>query len=228
MKVRTMVIDGQIVPFRDGDTVLDVARREGIRIPTLCFNPLIEQVRSGACRLCMVEITQGGRPGLQSSCTLPASDGLTVLTNSESVFQERRTVIELLLSDHVQDCRNCPRSGECFFADMCREYDINGVPVCAECPNQKDGCLLSRGVLCLGPLTYGNCDAFCTKRGYRCEGCHSTMVNEDILRYGLAAYRAAGFTADDILREASVFSQKGKESLMRAMKAEGMTFSEGI
>jgi coenzyme F420-reducing hydrogenase gamma subunit len=129
--------------------------------------------------------------------------------------------VELLLSEHEQDCRNCPMSGDCNFAKLCRDYDINGVPVCAECPNQKEGCLLARGVLCLGPITYGNCDAFCTTRGFRCEGCHSVLVNEDVLKFGLRAYAKAGFSKKEILEAAKVYSFEAVKILEKVMKEEG-------
>jgi len=217
-----ITIDGKDVQCELGQNVLEVAQGAGFHIPTLCYNPLFDEHRSGACRLCIVEITGGGRPGLLSSCTMPVNDGLKVSTNSEAVFQARRTVVELLLSEHTQDCRNCPISGTCNFAQMCREYDINGVPVCAECPNRKEGCLLSRGVLCLGPVTYGNCDAYCTRRGYRCEGCHSALAHEDVLKFGLKAYEKAGFTPDEILEAAKVYSYGGVERVKKVMHDIGM------
>ncbi len=217
-----VVIDGTPITCEPGQRVLDVAQGHGVRIPTLCHIPLCDEHRSGACRLCLVEVTGGGRPGLQSSCTLPATDGLVVVTNSETVYQARRTMVELLLSEHVQDCRNCPASGACRFAALCKEYDLNGVPVCAECPNQKGSCLLSRGVLCLGPITYGNCDAFCTRRGYRCEGCHSVPTQPDVLKFGLAAYRKAGFTPREILDAAKVYSYEGHTRLKAMMQTDGI------
>lgn len=216
-----IIIDGKEIECQPDQRVLDVAKVNGIHIPTLCFNPLHGEKRPAGCRLCLVEVKAGGRPGLQSSCSLPVSEGLSVSTCSDVVFNERREVVELLLSEHEQDCRNCPISGDCNFAKLCRDYDINGVPVCAECPNQKEGCLLARGVLCLGPITYGNCDAYCTTRGFRCEGCHSVLVNEDVLKFGLRAYAKAGFTKKDILEAAKVYSFEGVKILEKVMKEEG-------
>lgn len=216
-----IIIDDKEYACREGQKVLDVARAHDVDIPTLCFNPLNEAMRPAGCRLCLVEVLEGGRPGLQSSCSLPVSDGLKVSTKSRAVYDERREVTELLLSEHEQDCRNCPISGECAFSELCRDYDINGVSVCAECPNRKEGCLLSRGVLCIGPITYANCDAFCTRRGYPCEGCHSVMVNEDLLRFGLAAFAKADFHKEEILEAARIFSYEGVKVLEKVMKQEG-------
>ena len=217
-----IIIDEKECSCDPNQRVLDVARVNKIYIPTICFNPLFPEHRDGACRMCLVEVKAGGRPGLQPSCTLPVSSGLNVSTKSEAVYQARRTVVELMLTEHVQKCRDCPISGDCNFAKLCRDYDINGVPVCAECPNQGDGCLLKAGVLCLGPVTYANCNAYCTRDGYRCEGCHTVMVNEDVLRFGVRAYKDAGFKKKEILEAAKVYSLDAMERLEKVMKEEGL------
>ena len=217
-----ITVDGKELPCKLGERVLEVALRNGYNIPTLCYNALYDENRSGACRLCIVEVTGGGRPGLYASCTLPVSNGLIVSTNSEPVFQARRTVVELLLSEHTQDCRNCPTSGACNFARYCREYDLNGVPVCAECPNQREGCLLSRGVLCLGPITYANCEAYCTRRGYKCEGCHSVLGHEDVLKFGIKAYENAGFQPEEVLDAIAVFNPDGVKHIENVMRKMGV------
>jgi ferredoxin len=201
-----LTINGRELVCSPNQTVLDVALENGISIPTLCYNPLFDKERPGSCRLCLVEVIAGGRPGLQPSCTLPVSSGLNVSTQSEAVYQARRTAVELLLSEHIQRCRDCAMSGDCLFAKLCKEYDINGVSVCSECPNQGESCFLSRGVLCLGSITYAGCGAYCTRDGYPCEGCHSIMVNEDLLRFGLTTMKEKGFTAEEIIEGAKVFS----------------------
>ena len=221
-----ITVDGVELTCKLGERVLEVALRNGFNIPTLCHNALYDENRSGACRLCIVEVTGGGRPGLHSSCTLPVSNGLSISTKSEAVYQARRTVVELLLSEHTQDCRNCPISGSCNFASYCREYDLNGVPVCAECPNQRQGCLLSRGVLCIGPITYANCEAYCTRRGFKCEGCHSAVGHEAVLEFGLRAFRDAGFEAEEVLEAAKVFSFDGTSRIEKVMRKIGMIKKE--
>jgi ferredoxin len=224
----TITIDGTQYSCEPDLTVFDVAREHGIHIPTLCYIPIKDTARSGRCRMCLVEVLGGGRPGLQSSCTLPVNDGLEISTISETVYQGRRTVVELLLTEHTQDCRNCPKSGDCNFSTLCKEYDINGVPVCSECPNQKEGCLLQRGVLCVGPITHANCGAFCTTRGYPCEGCFTTMVNEDILRFGLEAFQSAGFAAEDVISAAEIFSTRNMEILKGVMREMGYLLDETV
>ena len=222
-----IIVDEKELACKLGEMVLEVALRNGFNIPTLCYNALYDENRSGACRLCIVEVTGGGRPGLFSSCTLPVSNGLIVSTKSEPVYQARRTVVELLMTEHTQDCRNCPISGDCNFAKYCREYDLNGVPVCAECPNQKQGCLLSRGVLCLGPITYANCQAYCTRQGYKCEGCFSVVGHETVLKFGLQAYCDAGFKPEEVLEAARVFSYDSVERIQNVMRKMGMMSKRG-
>ena len=105
----TVKIDGIEVTVPKGSSVLDAANAAGIYIPTLCFlkgHPAI-----GACRVCLVEV-EGGR-SLQASCALPATDGMVVKTNTKRVHEARRTVVELMLSAHNQNCNACSRSLNC-------------------------------------------------------------------------------------------------------------------
>ncbi len=98
----TITINGQKLTVDAGKTVLEVAEELKIDIPTLCHNKALEPY--GACRLCVVEIMAGGRPGLSTSCTLKATDGLVVQTHSERVKRSRRWTLELLLAR----CSNVP------------------------------------------------------------------------------------------------------------------------
>jgi NADH dehydrogenase/NADH:ubiquinone oxidoreductase subunit G len=94
-----VIIDGKRLAASDGETILDVARRSGIEIPTLCHHDALEPV--GACRLCMVEITHDdwqGWKGLVTSCLYPVEDGLKVLTDCDAVRRQRQTVLDLLLA----------------------------------------------------------------------------------------------------------------------------------
>ncbi len=80
----------------EGKTILEVALEEGIDIPTLCYHK--ELTPYGACRLCMVEIVGGGRPGLQASCLYKVSEGLDVKTETERINNARKIIFELLLA----------------------------------------------------------------------------------------------------------------------------------
>lgn len=98
-------IDGRECEADQGDTILEVARRHGIEIPTLCHHDGLAPY--GACRLCIVEVTQRGRTRLESSCTRPAEDGIVVRTDTEQLREYRALIAELLLarcpdSDRIQ------------------------------------------------------------------------------------------------------------------------------
>jgi ferredoxin len=104
-----LTIDGIQVEAYEGDMVLDAARRAGIDIPTLCYHPAIGPI--GSCRVCVVEIENGR--GLPASCVTPVREGMVVRTNTEAVREARRTVVELILASHPQDCLQCERNGRC-------------------------------------------------------------------------------------------------------------------
>lgn len=104
-----LIIDGIEVEAQQGMTVLEAAQAAGIYIPTLCHDPHLEPY--GACRLCIVEIE--GTRGFPSSCTFPAAGGMVVRTTSPRLDKMRRTIVELLLSDHPSDCLTCSQNGRC-------------------------------------------------------------------------------------------------------------------
>lgn len=89
-------INGRKLRADKGQTILQIARDNGIEIPTLCNNEAVEPY--GACRMCIVEITRGKRSRIVASCLYPVEDGLTVETNSARVIQHRKVLIELLLA----------------------------------------------------------------------------------------------------------------------------------
>ncbi len=91
-----IIINGKQCEIRDENTVLEVAQREGIYIPTLCHHPALEPY--GACRLCLVEVKAGGRPGLTASCALPVSKGLEIETDSPRVNHVRSIVMKLIMA----------------------------------------------------------------------------------------------------------------------------------
>jgi NADH dehydrogenase/NADH:ubiquinone oxidoreductase subunit G len=95
----TMTINGRRVQASAGEYVLDVARRVGIHVPTLCDHPAVEPF--GSCRLCMVEVTKEswrGWKGLMTACLYPAAEGLIIETDSERVRHVRQSVLDLLLA----------------------------------------------------------------------------------------------------------------------------------
>lgn len=118
-----LTINNIPVEVEDGATVLTAARTAGIKIPTLCnFEGKPPQ---GACRVCLVEIA-GGK-ALAASCATPAVNGMEVFTNTRRVREARRTVVELLLSEHDGDCQICNRNENCELQTIAREMGISEV-----------------------------------------------------------------------------------------------------
>jgi len=92
----TLTINGMKVEAEEGETILKVAQRLGIKIPTLCYHPALEPY--GACRLCTVEVVKNGRSRLVTSCNFPIRDEIEVYTDSEKVIKTRKLILELLLA----------------------------------------------------------------------------------------------------------------------------------
>jgi len=100
MGLVNLTIDGIEVEVERGTTIIEAARRVGIDIPSLCYDPRIEPF--GACRLCFVEIENYPKP--VTACSTEVSEGMVVKTNSSILFEIRKTALELILSNHYGDC----------------------------------------------------------------------------------------------------------------------------
>ncbi len=109
VRVKTLTIDGREVGAREDQTVLDVARENGIFIPTLCELPGLTSV--GACRLCLVEVK--GVPRLLPACVTRVAEGMEVTVNSERLDRYRRGILELLFAERVHVCSVCVTNGHC-------------------------------------------------------------------------------------------------------------------
>jgi NADH-quinone oxidoreductase subunit G/NADP-reducing hydrogenase subunit HndD len=116
----TLTINGQEVRIRRGGTVLDAARKAGIYIPTLCYHP--DLTPEGLCRICVVEVK--GQAALQPACVYPAADGMVVNTDSHAARESRRTTVQLLLSNHPDDCLACVRNRSCELQNLAHEMGI--------------------------------------------------------------------------------------------------------
>lgn len=121
-------INNKIYEAKDGETVLDVCKRKGIRIPTLCgFEGL---PREGVCRLCLVEIKTAGtglkpvRTNLHPSCVLKVREGLEIITESDDINKARRINLELLWADHAGKCATCKKNQICELQNLAEEYKI--------------------------------------------------------------------------------------------------------
>ncbi|MEI8389507.1 MAG: NADH-dependent [FeFe] hydrogenase, group A6 [bacterium] len=120
----TININGDDIKVSKGTTILDAANQAGINIPTLCH--LKKCTPTGACRICVVEI-EGAR-NLVASCTNPVAEGMKIQTHSNRVIDARKTIIELMIANHPQDCLKCDRSGFCSLQNLSEEYGISEIP----------------------------------------------------------------------------------------------------
>ena len=126
-----ITIDGQIYTALEGQTVLEVARENGVYIPTLCQHARV--ANSGRCRACVVEV-EGMRGGLKASCVLEAQDGMVINSEtSEIVQQTRRMVVELLLASGKHDCLVCERNGSCELQEIAYHLGIEKPSFEMEC-----------------------------------------------------------------------------------------------
>lgn len=103
-----------------GETLLSCMRRHGLSVPTLCHMEGL--LPSGSCRMCVVEVA--GSPNLVPSCAFPVAPGMRVLTHSPRVVEARRTIVELLLADHPDDCLYCPRNGTCQLQQLADDLGV--------------------------------------------------------------------------------------------------------
>lgn len=116
----TLTIDGKKISVEGGTTVLDAARAHDIDIPTLCHHPKLTPF--GGCRLCIVEIKGIARP--VTSCTTPVTEGMEVVTTTPRIEELRKTVLELILSDHPDECMTCEKAGDCTLQELAYFYGI--------------------------------------------------------------------------------------------------------
>ena len=135
IKMIRLTIDNRAVEVAEGTTILKAARQAGIHIPTLCYFELAGmnfENKPGGCRVCVVEVVKdfNGRPrrNLAPACATECVDGMEVLTHSQRVINARRTVVELILSDHPTDCLTCPKSGQCELQTLAQNLGIREIP----------------------------------------------------------------------------------------------------
>ncbi len=124
-----ITLDGNHIEVPAGTTIYEAAKQVHIDIPALCYMDLKDlniRNRPGGCRICAVEVE--GRRNLAPSCSTAVEEGMVVKTNSVRVINARRTVMELILSDHPKDCLTCAKSGQCDLQQMAIRLGIRDIP----------------------------------------------------------------------------------------------------
>jgi predicted molibdopterin-dependent oxidoreductase YjgC len=119
-----LTVDGRVVEVPKGTAIIDAAKAAGVTIPTLCYLELHKEVTglNASCRVCCVEVA--GRKNLAPACATPVAPEMEVRTDTERVLKSRKIMLELLLSDHAQDCLTCAKAGNCGLQDLCYQYDV--------------------------------------------------------------------------------------------------------
>lgn len=114
----TITVNEQELQVPKGELIVEAVKRLGLEVPIFCYHPRMKPV--GMCRMCFVEVGFKGPDGVvkkmpkpQAACTLPASEGMAIFTNTEAVHKDRKGVLEFLLINHPLDCPICDRGGEC-------------------------------------------------------------------------------------------------------------------
>ena len=129
----TLQIDHHAVETAPGTTILEAARSIGVEIPSLCYMNLKDMCIANlpaSCRICVVEVE--GRRNLAPACATRCENGMQVRTSSPRVLNARRTVLELILSDHPNDCLICPKSGDCELQALAARLKIREIPFAGE------------------------------------------------------------------------------------------------
>ncbi|PYT42397.1 MAG: NADH dehydrogenase (quinone) subunit G [Acidobacteria bacterium] len=117
-KLIKLKINEREVQVPQGTLVIEATRRMGTEVPSFCYYPGLSL--QAACRMCLVEVEKA--PKLQTACTLVATEGMIVRTDTEQVRQARKYMLEFLLTNHPLDCPVCDKGGECELQDMVFRY----------------------------------------------------------------------------------------------------------
>ena len=181
-----LVIDNISIEVEEGTTILEAARQNGIDIPTLCFLKDINEV--GDCRMCIVEVE--GRRGFATSCIQTVEEGMVVKTHSPEILEARKTILDLILSNHHKDCLTCSRSGNCELQALSIKFNVQKVEYEGEMSKHKiddkspaivrdfNKCILCRRCVatCKNVQQIGAID--CIQRGF--SSCISTTYDHSL------------------------------------------------
>lgn len=190
----TLTIDGQSITVPQGTTVWEAAERLGIEIPVLCHSPRMDPV--GVCRMCVVDV---GARNMAASCIRPCEDGMEVDTRSPRVEQQRRMLIELLLSEYPEDSAREPATGDDELLALARAYEVRRVRFPDGAEGRPKGQDLSSPVIAVDHQACILCDK-CVR------GCNEIQHNDVITRTGKGAAARIAFDLDDPMGESTCVS----------------------
>lgn len=165
-----VTINGRLIEAKDGQTILQVALANGIYIPHLCYHE--KTGPAGKCRACVVEVE--GMRGLQTSCSVQLRDGMVINTESETVKNAQKLVIDLMLSSGKHDCLSCEQNGNCELQDAAYFLGI-------ERPSVQYGDI-NRETDESSEFVYVERDK-CISCGRCVEACNNVVVNE-VINFG--------------------------------------------
>lgn len=120
-KIINFKINGTSVEAKNGESILQVARREGMYIPTMCY--LAKTTPNASCRMCVVEVKDVD--GFVLSCNTPPVEGAEISTDSEALFKERQNIMKLYNVNHPLQCGVCDKSGECDLQNNTLEFELD-------------------------------------------------------------------------------------------------------
>ena len=172
-----------------GQTVLEVARRNNIFIPTLCYDPRL--MPQGACRLCLVEVE--GLPEAVPSCITKAVRSMKVTTDSDHINALVRLNLEMIISDHPLDCMTCDSTGNCVLQDLAYRYDVDG--------SRFEGAVHEKKVLDDNPFIYRD-----NEKCILCGRC--VRICDEVVGSNAIGYAGRGFQSEIV----PAFEQSLKET----------------
>ena len=119
---RKLTVNGREIEFTDERNLLEVIRQAGIDLPTFCYHS--ELSIYGACRLCLVEVTQNGRTMVMAACSTAPAPGMVIQTETKELREMRKISVELLLANHNTECPTCVRSSSCALQNIARRLGV--------------------------------------------------------------------------------------------------------
>ncbi len=192
---KKMYIDGKEVSFDGNKTIIQVARENGIYIPSLCYNAKTGPASN--CRICVVEVE--GMRGLQASCSIAANDGMKVITTNPKIVEARKMVVNLLLSNGNHNCISCDKNGACELQDAAYSLGIEVPAFIVEQTEPRDES---------SPFIMRDFNK-CIMCGRCVKGCNNLVVNE-VLDFGYRGNQAKVICDKDVPMGESTCVQCGE------------------